>query len=129
MINFGALTQATKFGLGRHEYYLTEDNFLLSSKWDSIAQPFGIIGVAVPKLAVVIFLARIVGPTKNYGVRALYISVVSLVVFSGVLAILLFVQCSPPAAAWQPSIPHTCWNPAIVEKLSFFFGGVCSPHA
>ena len=79
--NFAALIKATSFGLGRHAYYLTEENCLLSSKWDSIAQPFGIVGVALPKLAVLIFLARTVGPEKSNGIRALYVSVITLVVF------------------------------------------------
>lgn len=124
VVNFAALIKATSYGLGRHAYYLNKEDYLLSTKWDSIAQPFGIIGVALPKLAVLIFLARIVGPAKSNWIRALYISVVTLVVFSGILAIVNFAQCSPPSAAWTANIPHNCWNPAIVEKLSFFFGGI-----
>ncbi len=125
----GLLIKATTFGLGRHEYYLTPENFLLSIKWNYIGDPFGIMGVAVPKLAVVVFLARVVGPAKRYQLWALYFFVVTLIILSAVASILLFAECSPPSAAWKPNIPHTCWNPAILENFSFFVGGMYYPYA
>lgn len=125
MLNLGFLAKATTFGLGRHRFYLTNtEEFLLIIKWDNIAIPFATMSVAVPKLAVVIFLAKAVGPTNPYQIRALYISVVTLIVLSAVNVVLVFAQCSPPSASWRPNIPHKCWNPASVTNYIIFVGGV-----
>ena len=96
MVGSRALTPATKSNLGRHEYYLTEGSLLLSSKWESLAHMFRIICVAVLKLAVVFFLARLMSQIKNSGVGPSYISVVCFGIFS-LLTILLLVQCHRPA--------------------------------
>ena len=124
MINLGLIVKATAIGLGKHEQHLDPNDALQTIKWIFIVDPFGIIGVALPKLAVVIFLARIVGPAKRLQIWTLYFLVISLLVLSGVSAILLFAQCSPPSAAWQPTVPHTCWNPKILADYSYFVGGI-----
>ncbi len=86
-------------------------------------QPPGIMGVAVPKLAVLLFLHRIVGTTRRYQMLGLYLLIGSLLIFSALTSILLFVQCSPTYASWTPLVPHTCWNPKILEHLALFVGG------
>lgn len=128
VMHLGLTVKATTFGLGRHADHLTSENFLLSVKWVLIAAPFGIIGVAVPKLAVVIFLARVVGPTKHNQIRVLYFFVITLNILTALAAMLVFIQCSPPYAPWTPSVPHTCWNPAIVKHSSFFVAGTYRPY-
>lgn len=55
ILNLGLLSYDTTFGLGRHEYYLSPEQILLAFKWDFISSPFGIMGVAVPKRAVLVF--------------------------------------------------------------------------
>lgn len=46
------------------------------------------MSLAVPKLAIVIFMVRVVGPTKGYEIGALYFSVVTLIMFSALNIIL-----------------------------------------
>lgn len=77
-MHLGLSAKATTFGLGRHADDLTSESFLLSVKWVLIAAPSGIIGVALPKLAVVIFLARVVGPTRRNQIRTLYFFAITL---------------------------------------------------
>ncbi|KAL9604220.1 MAG: hypothetical protein Q9219_000618 [cf. Caloplaca sp. 3 TL-2023] len=92
-------------------------------KWIFINGPWGIMGVAIPKLAVVLFISRIVGPSKQKQIWALYFIVITLIIFSFVAAVLLFAQCDPPNAAWHPTEEFTCWNPNIVADYSLFVGG------
>ena len=127
-MHLGLSAKATTFGLGRHADDLTSESFLLSVKWVLIAAPSGIIGVALPKLAVVIFLARVMGPTRRNQIRTLYFFAITLNILTALAAMLIFIQCSPPYARWTPSVPHTCWNPAVTKHFSFFVAGTYRPY-
>ena len=95
---------------------------LLAVKYDFIGDVFGIMGVSLPKLAVLLFLQRVVGTTKRYQIWGLYFLVLTLLLFSSLAAIFLFAQCSPPYASWTPEVPHECWDPRVVEYFALFVG-------
>lgn len=122
LIHLCLLTYTCKIGLGRHEAALSPNQFLHVIKWIFINGPWGIMGVAIPKLAVVIFISRIVGPSKKYQIWALYFMVITNIILSFVAAVLLFAQCDPPDFAWHPTEKGTCWNPNIVANYSIFVG-------
>lgn len=113
----------TKWGSGRHTYYLSKEETLLASKWNYVAAPWGIMGLAIPKLAIVLFLQRIVGKAKRLRMLFLYFITYASLVFSGIDVVILFLQCNPPHSAWNRSVPHTCWSPNVLSDISFFIGG------
>lgn len=119
----------TLSGIGRHIAVLTASQLEQAFKYNFIGDPFGIIGVALPKLAVVIFIHKIIGQSYRTLIWALYALVVANLVFSALDSILLFVQCSPPSASWDSSVPHTCWDPSIVSNYSYFVGGLYFPQS
>lgn len=121
--SFVLLCYTTKFGAGRHTYYLLPEEFMLAAKWNYIGAAFAIVGLAVPKLAIVIFLKRIVGQTRRRSIAVLYFLAVSNIVLAFIVVLVLFLECNPPSASWNPSIPHTCWRPHVVPLFTIFGGG------
>jgi hypothetical protein len=41
-------------------------------------------------------------------------------VFAIIPCIIIFAQCSPPSKLWDPSLPGTCMNPAILNDITYF---------
>ncbi len=122
----------TKWGSGRHTYYLSKEEILQATRWNYAAAPFGIMGLAVPKLAIALFLKRIVGKAKRLRMMFLYFITYASIVLSAIDVVILFLQCNPPHAAWDRSIPHICWSPNVLANFSFFVGGtslLISTHA
>ncbi|KAL9004182.1 MAG: hypothetical protein Q9188_002997 [Gyalolechia gomerana] len=122
LIHLCLLTYTCTLGLGKHEVTIPLEQIPKVIKWIFINGPWGIMGVAIPKLAVVIFLSRIVGPTKRKQIWALYFMVITLIILSFVAAVLLFAQCDPPNHAWHPTEEAECWNPNVVADYSLFVG-------
>ena len=52
-------SEMKKLGSGRHTYYMTKKEILLTSTWNYTAAPFWMTCFAIPKLAIVLFLQRI----------------------------------------------------------------------
>lgn len=121
---------STKFGIGRHTYYLLPEELVLSAKWSYIAAAPSSISLALPKLAIVIFLKRIVAQTRRRSIVVLYFLTTSNIVLSFIAVLVLYLECSPPSASWDPSIPHTCWSHHVVPYFTIFVGGMshCVPR-
>lgn len=122
LVHLCLLTYTTTLGLGKHQITLPLHQVPKAIKWIFINAPWGIMGVAIPKLAVVIFLGRIVGPSKRKQICALYFVVTTLIILSFVAAVLSFAQCDPPNHAWHPTEEAECWDPNIVANYSLFVG-------
>ncbi|KUJ24276.1 uncharacterized protein LY89DRAFT_663029 [Mollisia scopiformis] len=121
-MNYICMGVATSYGVGRHAYCLTTNNLVSAAKWNFTADPFGIMAVVVPKLAVVALLNSLVSAFKKKGIYFLWFCVISNIIFSIVAAIVLFAQCDPPSSLWNVAIPHKCWKPRIVADYSMFCG-------
>ena len=115
-------TVSTYTGIGRHQFYLLPAQISKAVYLNLIAQPFGVMGVCLPKIAVAILIVRLMGPHKH-GVWFLYASTLSLTFLSMLCAIFLFAQCSPSAALWNPAIPAKCWPPAVISNFTTVVGG------
>lgn len=62
----------------------------------------------------------------------LYFITYASIVLSAIDVVMLFLQCNPPHAAWDRSIPHICWSPNVLAGFSCFVGGtslLISTHA
>ena len=112
--------------MGRHRYYLNQEQISNAVRLDIIGQPFGIMAFCVPKLAVALLIIKLM-PPKKYEKWFLYFITISLIIFSILAAIFLFVQCSPPQALWNHKIPFHCWPPSILSNYTIFVGGMIVP--
>ena len=81
------------------------------------------MAVVIPKLAVVILIRKIAGPTHHKATVVLFALVVLNILASIVDIVILYVQCSPAYSAWEPEVPHACWDPNILTNYSYFVGG------
>ncbi|EMC93684.1 hypothetical protein BAUCODRAFT_75567 [Baudoinia panamericana UAMH 10762] len=106
-------TVSVRHGLGRHEAFLTLDQIVQATKYNFIAIPFNLMSSALAKCSVCFFLIH-VNQSKLAG-RLLLAASILLVVFSTVTIAVLFGQCTPPQALWNPEVRATgnCINPSI----------------
>lgn len=78
----------------------------ISQCWSMAALVFG-------KLAVAALILRLQSPAKWRTILLKILCIVA-VVWDTVEIILIFVQCSPTEALWNPAVQGKCWNPKIV---------------
>ena len=45
------------------------------------------------------------------------------VLFAMVSIFVIFLQCKPTQALWDPSVQGTCWNPKVFNDYSYFVSG------
>lgn len=78
----------------------------------------------MPKVAVALLLIRLMGPGHRR--KCFLYLLISVVVIAGIVSgILLFVQCKPVAALWDPAIAATAnrWDPSRLKHVGYFIGG------
>ncbi len=81
----------------------------------------------IPKVAVALLLIRLMGPGHRR--KWLLYVITGIMMIAGTLsAILLFVQCRPVAALWDPAVEATanCWDPNVLTDYTYFVGGCLS---
>lgn len=71
--------------------------------WEAVGQGICIMGIAVSKAAIALFLLRIV--VRKWHIALLWSVMVSTAVFSSITTTLLFLQCKPVSFLWNPTIP------------------------
>ena len=118
--------KATTYGFGRHVYYLEPKHERNAVFWNFISNPFAIMAVALPRLVIVMFISRVLGNTRKKQMWILYFFALSMILFSSLISIFLFVQCDPPNAAWNRRKAHHCWDPSILANYFTFLGGMLS---
>ena len=120
-VNTAFFTAAANNGLGRHAYYLSPEQQMETVRLQTIANPFGLMAFALPKISVAILLTRIMAPTK-WRKRSLFAVSISVLIFTIICDILLFAQCSPSRSLWNPMISHTCWPNSVLTDFTIFVG-------
>ncbi|KAH6639248.1 hypothetical protein C7974DRAFT_127860 [Boeremia exigua] len=109
LVTFIAFIATTSVGISYGVGKKTDDIVRLgldNSKaifWEAIGQGICIMGIAVSKAAVALFLLRIV--LRRWHIALLWSVIVSTAIFSTITTTLLFVQCKPVAYLWDPTIP------------------------
>jgi hypothetical protein len=76
--------------------------------WEAIGQGICILGIALSKSSVAVFLLRIV--VRRWHVYVLWFCIVSTSILCIITTTLLFLQCKPTAFLWDHSIEGgVCW--------------------
>lgn len=121
IITISLSTVAVSHGLGRHIYYLSQEQIMHTLYYSTILQPIGIAAYCLPKLAVVILIISLMGTTKR-GIFALYFIIAILFVTSALSAIMLFARCNPSNQLWHPWKPAKCLPNYVFENVSYMGG-------
>lgn len=112
-------TIAVSYGVGRHVYYLSNDDMTNSLYYVFILRPIGISAYCLPKLAVVILIIKLMA-TKKRGAWFLY-SVIAILFITS--AISFIPPCDPADHFWHPSEPADCWPNPIWASTTFLSAG------
>ncbi|KAK3370433.1 hypothetical protein B0H63DRAFT_373813, partial [Podospora didyma] len=117
------LFAAIPHGLGRHMFYVSPADGLLSAKLIFISQfPWG-WAVSCAKISIALLLLRF-KTTTSWRVF-LYLMIALQVVLALIANIFQLVQCKPISAQWDPMTPGAeCWDPRIAQKGVYVQGSL-----
>lgn len=128
------MTYEWHLGGFRHLYYLDLAQTMKVAKLNYIIQVNIVFAFITGKAAVGFLVLRIMSGDSTAWRRWLVYGAMGLTaLINGLDCIFTYVQCSPPKALWDPSVPHTCWDPRIQSRFAMFTAGlyfhvnVCQP--
>jgi hypothetical protein len=104
---------AVHYGLGRHPFYLNEDQITSATKFDYFSIPLNLLSSAVAKTSICFFLLHLNQNKKSALFLYTMISIMLALTFAA--CILLFAQCRPVYALWTESLFFTNCLPPIIN--------------
>jgi hypothetical protein len=114
---------ATTYGNGKHFDTLSLNEMQGAIFWTILGFPFGIMAFAIPKLAVVALLQRLLNPNRWHRIFLWVLASLCTGALLGCVVI-LFAQCSPAESQWTFSITEkTCIDKWILVDYAIFAGG------
>ncbi|RAL68231.1 hypothetical protein DID88_008934 [Monilinia fructigena] len=121
-ISYGTLmTYEWKLEGFRHLYYLLPAQVMKVAKINYMIQVNIVFAFITGKAAVGFLVLRIMSGDSTTWRRWLVYGAMGLTaLINGLDCIFTYVQCSPSRALWNPSIPHTCWDPNIQTRFAMF---------
>lgn len=121
-VNLGISSAAAASGSGRHFNTLSLENQQNVIKYTIAAFCPGILSFAIPKLAVVALLTKLMNPSRAHLIFMWIASSVTTLVLFGCV-IILYAQCTPSRSQWDFSIQGECWSVWILIDYAIFAGG------
>ncbi|ROW04361.1 hypothetical protein VSDG_00915 [Cytospora chrysosperma] len=111
-------------GLGKHTAAVLAEpggsgKVLLATKIQMIGYPFNILAFTLPNVAIAILVNRLLDP-RLWRTRLLYSMAALQVVLALIPCIIVYVQCTPIEKLWNPSLPGHCWDPSILNDITYF---------
>ncbi|KAK3902693.1 hypothetical protein C8A05DRAFT_33597 [Staphylotrichum tortipilum] len=119
----GLAAAAISYGGGRHIRTLDPEHVKHAIYYTVVSFVPGVTSFTIPKFAVIILLAKILGPGRWHKIFMWTISVLYLLMSAGMLVI-NFAQCTPAAAQWGGA-EGTCWDRRITVDYAMALG-ICS---
>ena len=114
----------TRSGLGRHIYYLDVVQVNRFEKLNFVVELFVNLDICVVKTSVALFLLRI-GGLRRWLRVSLFATIALLVSSTSATIIIIFVQCRPIAAIWDPTVKPTanCLSASALKDASYVSAG------
>lgn len=121
LIGAGFVTSGVFYGLGRHEYYLTPFQRLVSHAlgWADWIQTF--ITLALVKISICLFLLRIV--ESRMIKRGMYAIIAFTVLFTTIFVCLFLGICRPLNAHWNVEVEGKCFSDIQIRDMLIAQGG------
>jgi hypothetical protein len=104
---------AVHYGLGRHSFYLNEDQITSATKFNYFAIPFNLLSSTLAKTSICFFLLHVNQNKKS--ALFLYAMITIMLALTFAACILLFAQCKPVYALWTESLFFTNCLPPIIN--------------
>ncbi|KAM0805601.1 hypothetical protein BDR22DRAFT_884584 [Usnea florida] len=125
VIEFGLVVASTYAGFGRHLYYLDVAKRVQALKYMFVLEILTGPIVLLVKISVALFLLRI-GGLRRWLRASLFATIVLGASSAFTYIIILFVQCRPLAAKWDPRIRLTanCLSTSTFTGVSYFGSAV-----
>ena len=114
----------TRAGFGRHIYYLNTAQVMRIGKLYFITGLLANVDICVVKISVSLFLLRI-GGLQRWLKAVLYATIVLLVSSTSATSVIIFVQCRPITANWDPIIRRAarCLSNSILTDVLYCSAG------
>ena len=87
-----------------------------------IVSPLQTMAVCMAKVSVALLLLRIVG-FSTWRRWTLYGCIVLSFIIGVTLSITIFLQCSPPRALWNDTVPARCWSTVAKQSILILGSG------
>jgi hypothetical protein len=123
-VNLGISSAAAASGSGRHFDTLSLEDQQNVIKYTMAAFCPGVLSFAIPKLAVVALLTKLLNPSPVHRMFLWCSTTVTTIVIFGCVVI-LYAQCTPSRSQWDFLIEGECWSRWILVNYSIFAGGEC----
>jgi len=114
------------YGGARHLYYLSPAELVMVQKFTWIAQGFSIFALATAKISVSLLLLKIIGPATVWRKRILWFNMVFFMLQCIVSVAIIFGQCRPMRALWEPVPGAHCLNPKVQTNFAIAASGMAS---
>ncbi|KAM0715777.1 hypothetical protein Q7P37_008291 [Cladosporium fusiforme] len=121
--NLGISSAAAKSGSGQHFDTLTTEQQQNVIKYTMAAFCPGILSFAIPKLAVVALLTKLLNPSRGHRIFLWASSATATAVLFGCV-IILYAQCRPSHSQWNFAIKGECWSPWVLIDYAIFSGSL-----
>ena len=123
--DFGFTVALTYTGYGRHIYYLDTAQIIRAGRLLFVSEFISNLAICVVKLSVALFLLRI-GGLRRWLRISLFATIALLISSTSAFIIILFVQCRPVAANWDPTIKKTskCLPSSALADVSYCSAGL-----
>ena len=115
-------------GLGKHETCIPLSNALTIGKLVYVAEVLEIFSAIVTRISVALFVTRLFA-VKAALKRILLAYTVFMALALGATGVLIFLQCRPAKALWDPMVKGKCWSPSTRSFLNYFNGGERLTHS
>ncbi|ROW10044.1 hypothetical protein VPNG_06517 [Cytospora leucostoma] len=109
------------YGFGQSITTLSADHAATAIKWEMVGQTFAILGMAIAKWSLGLFLLRIV--IQRWQRVAIWSTMVSLLLVSIITAIIFWIQCLPPASIYDQRVEGRCI--VKITPFSIVLGAWC----
>ncbi|TEA17341.1 hypothetical protein C8034_v000441 [Colletotrichum sidae] len=124
-MNVATLGVAVSYGYGRHADTLTPDQKSGAILWSIAGYPPGLLSFGIPKPAVVCFLTRVLNPGRWHKRFLWTMGIFCVLNLVGFMTI-IFAQCQPVRAQWDPSVGGTCWSKWVLVSFATYSGAFCA---
>jgi hypothetical protein len=121
ILNLGISSAAAEAGSGRHFDTLTLEQQQTVIKYTIAAFCPGILSFAIPKLAVVSLLTKLLAPSPAHRIFLWCSSGLTTAALFGCVVI-LYARCTPARSQWDFSVKGECWSIWILVKYGIFAG-------
>ncbi|KAI9722829.1 MAG: hypothetical protein M1828_004395 [Chrysothrix sp. TS-e1954] len=103
-----------KNGLGRHVYYVPNEELNRNLKWTAVSPLMNFISLFFMRMSVCLFTLRLAPKTKRWPKLVVRVAFTLNVLITLANCLAFGLQCFPFEGIWNPDIPRRCWSQEVI---------------